>query len=99
MKNFIEELYYGNLEPQARAIKPGTEVERQMDFLANSETKLKTILNGEAKDLFRRYVGAWATVHEDAALDSFITGFRMGARFAYDAFESDEALFDELTEE
>jgi len=70
-----------------------------MNVLGNAESKLKSMLNGEAKDLFRRYIRAYATVHEDATLDSFITGFRMGARFAYDAFESDEAPFDELTEE
>jgi len=59
------------------------------------------MLNGEAKDLFRRYVQAWATIHEAANLDSFITfitGFRPGARFAYDAFESEDVPFDELTE-
>ena len=98
MKNFIEELYYGNLEPQARAIKSNTEVKRQMNVLDNAETKLMSLLNGKEKDLFCRYVSAWATVHQDATLDSFINGFRMGARFAYDAFESEDAPFDELTE-
>lgn len=99
MKIIIEELYYGNLEPQARAIKPNTEVKRQMSVLDNAKTKLMALLSGKEKDLFCRYVSAWAAVQQDATLDSFINGFRMGARFAYDAFESEDAPFDELTEE
>ncbi len=37
MKNIIEELFYGNIDPQARAVKKGSCIQKQMTILANSE--------------------------------------------------------------
>jgi len=39
------------------------------------------------------------TLVVEETLDSFITGFRLGARFAYDTFVSDEAPFEDLLKE
>ena len=38
-------------------------------------------------------------VNGESTLDSFITGFRLGARFAYDTFVSEEAPFEDLLKE
>ncbi len=56
MKNFLEELYCGNLESQVRAIKPNAEVKSQTNVLDNAESELKSMLICEVKDLFSRYV-------------------------------------------
>lgn len=32
------------------------------------------------------YVNAWGIVNVESTLDSFIVGFQLGARFAYDTF-------------
>ena len=58
MKNFIEELYYGNSEPKVRAIKPDAEAQKQMQILAESETKLNALLTNEQKELFVSYANA-----------------------------------------
>jgi len=39
------------------------------------------------------------TLVVEETLDSFITGFKLGARFAYDTFVSDEAPFEDLLKE
>ena len=38
MLNFIEELYYGNIDPQARSTKQNKTVSKQMEILMANET-------------------------------------------------------------
>ena len=49
MKNIIEELFYGNIDPQARAVKKGSYIQKQMAVLANNESFLNEKLTGEEK--------------------------------------------------
>lgn len=37
MKNFIEEFYYGNIEPQAGSTKQNKAVQKQMENLMTNE--------------------------------------------------------------
>ena len=39
MKNFIKELYYGNIDPQARGFKNGSYLKKQMTILSESESR------------------------------------------------------------
>ena len=42
--------------------------------------------NIEDKKLFLEYVDAWGIVDGESVTASFVTGFRLGAKFAYDTF-------------
>lgn len=53
-------------------------------------------LQGEDKDLFLNFCNAYDELMGEAESDSFITGFRMGVRFAYDTFCGDEQLYERL---
>ena len=99
MANFIEELYYGNIEPQNRSIKGNKSCAREMMVLSENEDKLLEGLADENKELFLAYVDAWGIVNGESVLDSFIIGFKLGAKFAYDTFASSEAPFEDLLKE
>ena len=90
MANFIQEFFYGNIEPQARGIRDGGEAKRQSEVLSRCETELLEKLTGGDLKLFQEYMKAQAGVLELTDLDSFIAGFRLGARFCYDTFVSDD---------
>ena len=96
MSNFIEELYYGNIDPQARSTKQNKTVSKQMEILMTNETFLTETLTDECKKKFLDYVDAWGAVNCESNLDGFITGFRLGANFTYDTFVSTEAPFTDL---
>ena len=96
MSNFIEELYYGNIDPQARSTKQNKTVSKQMEILMANETFLTETLTDECKKKFLAYVNAWGVVNCESNLDSFITGFRLGANFTYDTFVSTKAPFTDL---
>ena len=99
MANFIEEFYYGNLDPQARSTKENKAVQKQMEVLMLNEDFLTENLSGESKKKFLAFVNAWGVVNCESNLDSFIMGFRLGAKFTYDTFVNDEAPFKDLLKE
>ena len=90
MANFIEELYYGNIDPQARGYRPKSSVKKISDSLNGPEEKLSEQLAGDNKALFLRFCNAYAEFMGECELDTFITSFRLGARFMMDTFLSDE---------
>ena len=100
MTNFIEEFYYGNIDPQARSSEQNKKVQRDLQILTDNEDFLAHKLSGEERKRFLQYVDAWAAVNGESTLDSFITGFRLGAQFAFDTFVTSKAPYaDYLKEE
>ena len=90
MSGFIEEFYYGNIEPQAFNSELNKELKKMLNALTEKEELLTANLNGEEKVLFSDYVNAYNEFLAFSIADGFISGFRLGARFTYDTFvESD----------
>jgi hypothetical protein len=86
MANIIEEFYYGNIEPQELNSELAHELKIKLSKLADKEEKLTALLNGEEKELFLDYAKSCTEFTSISNADSFITGFRLGARFTYDMF-------------
>lgn len=99
MARFIEEFYYGNIDPQARSTKQNKTVQKEMAVLTKTEELLTNALTDELKKWFLDFANAWSVVNGESNLDSFIMGFRLGANFAYDAFISTETPFEDLLKE
>ena len=99
MGKFIEEFYYGNIDPQARGTKQNKAVQKQMEVLMLNEDFLTEALTGENKGKFLNFVNAWSVVNGESNLDCFIMGFRLGANFTYDTFVSTDTPFQDLLKE
>ena len=84
MKSFIEELYYGNIDPQNSGFEDDESVRRELQTISENEDYLADTLTGEEKKRFLDFADAWSAFNGDATLDGFITGFRLGARFVLD---------------
>lgn len=83
----LEDLYYGNIVPQARSYRPGSpQMQRQEEV-----SELENQLDVECLRLFRSFVSTYAQCLGDASLDAFIVGFRLGARMTWETFLSDDA--------
>ena len=59
MKNMIEELYYGNIDPQGCGYRPNSSVKRASDLVTDLEEELLKRLDVEDKDLFFRFCNAY----------------------------------------
>ena len=86
MSNIIEEFYYGNIEPQALSTEITPKLKKKLSALVKKEEELTAMLPEKEKDLFANYVNAHNEFSSISNSDSFISGFRLGARFTYDTF-------------
>ena len=99
MKNIIKELYYGNIDPQARGFKNGSYLKKQMTILSESETMLTDRLTGDEKKAFISFVNASEVILGESELDSFIVGFRLGAKLIFDTFVNNDTPYDDFLKE
>lgn len=87
--SFIEDFYYGNIEPQMRNIKRNSGFQKDFSRLCEMEAELRTKLTDSEKKLFLEYVDLWGIISGDIDFDSYKVGFKHGANFALDAFCKD----------
>lgn len=99
MAGFIEEFYYGNIDPQTRGFRKGTRIVKVSENINEIEEKLTERLNDEEKKLFLDFCNAYAELMGTSNLDSFIVGFRLGARLIMDTFMSEDAPFEDYLKE
>ena len=92
----LEDLYYGNIVPQARSYRPGSPQKQRQEAASNLESQLNEKLDVECLRLFRSFVSTYAQCLGDAALDAFIVGFRLGARLTWESFLSEDAPFQSI---
>ena len=86
MSNVMEDLYYGKIEPQEVNSELTPKLKRKLRNLAEKEERFTARLNGEDEELFQNYVSAYIEFSTTINADSFISGFRLGAKFTYDTF-------------
>ena len=92
--NIIEQLYFNKIEAQERTYRPDSKCFQLLQDIDKAESKLNELLDGNEKKLFEAYCEAQSDLSSISELDSFIVGFRLGAKFILDTFCSDEAPFD-----
>ena len=86
MSSTIEDFYYGNIEPQELNSEIKPRLKKKLSSLAEKEEQLTARLTGEDKELFQNYVSAYIEFSTTSNADSFISGFRLGAKFTYETF-------------
>ena len=86
MSDFIEEFYYGNIEPQEFSTNLTAKVKKSLSELAGKEEHLTSLLAVKDRELFTDYVATYIRFSSLCNADSFTVGFRLGARFTYDTF-------------
>ena len=86
MSKFIEDFYYGNIEPQESCSELKAELKRKLSILTQTEEQLASKLAEKEKALFVKYASQSSEFLCISNADSFIAGFRLGARFTYDTF-------------
>ena len=89
MSGFIKEFYYGNIDPQECCSELKNELKKKLSVLTKKEEELNSKLSGEEKDLFVNYTSKYNDFLTVSITDSFISGFRLGAKFTYDTFVTD----------
>ena len=84
MSDFIEDFYYGYIEPQECTTSLTLKIKKSLSELAGKEEQLTSLLTDNDRELFTDYVATYIKFSSLCNADSFTVGFRLGARFTYD---------------
>lgn len=97
MRDTLEDLYYGNITPCDKRIKPGTTLQQTLDEAEQCEERLTAKLDDEGKALLHRLVDAENEASSTIALENFILGFRLGMRLAVEGLlDSDDSCLADI---
>ena len=86
MSDFIESFYYGNIEAQSLTTELTPKLRKKLNELVKKEEDLASRLPEGERELFSKYTNAYIEFSSISICDSFISGFRLGAKFAYNTF-------------
>ena len=86
MTNFIENLYYGNIEPMEIQTNITPELKAKLKVLSEKEEKFRKGLSEENLKLFDELAQFSAGFNSLSCLDSFISGFKIGGKMIYNTF-------------
>ena len=73
MSNIIEDLFYGNLEPQELSTEITPKLKKKLNELVKKEEELTSKLSEEEKLLLSNYVSAYNEFSSLSISDSFIS--------------------------
>ena len=76
----LEDLYYGNLFPHEKSAKIDDETKELINLLNRNEEKLMATLSDGQKEIFEKYKDCNREISEICKRQSFITGFKLGAK-------------------
>jgi len=86
VKSILESFAYGEIRPLEGFFKWDSQYESVLDRVSEYEGKLMAMLNGEARELFVKFLEAQTEAGEAAGLDRFICGYRLGVLMMVEVF-------------
>lgn len=87
--DFIEELYYGCINPNETRINPTLEYTKAAKLFCDNEKLLAKSLSGDELKLFNDMLKANDEITGFTGTEKFKLGFRLGVRMMCDCFNSD----------
>lgn len=89
----LEEFWYGNVLPIERKFKRQREYDKLLLLLTRNEENLLATLNENEKETFSKYQACQDELTQISECEFFSEGFRIGLRFAIEAYCDDDDVF------
>ena len=96
--SFLENLFFGNVDPQSRAVQPGSRADKLRIYITDHLPEIENALPDEQRGMFEKIMDAQGELDTISELDSFIVGFRLGAAFTYETFVNTDTPYRDLME-
>lgn len=89
----LEDLYYGNINPNAKCFNRNSEYMRYSKIVTDNEEKLTAFLRAlpnaeEEQHLLSQMINAQGEISDFLDFERFVEGFRLGARIMLETFIS-----------
>ena len=91
--NFIEELYYGNIKPNARNSTRSARYEQATAITLKMQEKLKEALAEPERTMLERLIEADDEIIEETGMTDFKLGFSLGVRIMIDCLSVNDGAF------
>lgn len=89
----LEEFWYGNIQPNERDVVPNSRLAKLLKLVAKNEENLAPMLSEDAKAVFGKLKDSQDELSSMNERDSFVLGFRLGARFMLEVMENMDIPF------
>lgn len=87
--NMIEELYYGNINPNEKKFSKETQYAKAMEAFCKGEKTLEEILEGDTLKIFNNLMNANDEISACTSVEKFKIGFILGVRLMADCYNAD----------
>ena len=91
----LEEFWYGNINPVEKPFQRQRHYDKSFSMLTKNEEKLLETLNEQEKETFDKFKACYDEMIQTTECQTFIKGFKLGARFVMACFENDDNIYDE----
>lgn len=92
MRNFIEELYYGNIRPNEKKFIRNTQYSKALETMSKIENETLNRLSDNDKKLLNNMVNASDEFSACTSVEHFKMGFALGVRLMIDCFKADDNM-------
>ena len=83
----LEDLYYGNISPNEKAIKRGSRMDRTVKLLCKNEDDLAATLTEQQKETFEKFKDCQRELCDLTARQAFADGFILATRIMVEVME------------
>ena len=90
MRNTLEDLYYGNITPNAQGMAPNSELKRATDRVTRFEKQLIEQLDEAGQAVLAKLIESQQEIDSITALENFILGFRLGSRIMAECMDDND---------
>ena len=90
MNDIISDLYYGNIQPNIRSYKEGSEEAKLNEIFSGSEKWLTEHLEGKAKATLLNLLNAHSDLDGITSYENFRRGFVLGAQLMLAILSAEE---------
>ncbi|MEF2813243.1 MAG: hypothetical protein U0N00_01505 [Oscillospiraceae bacterium] len=86
----LEELWYGNINPNERDLKPSSRLHKLGALIVRNEEVLLPTLSAQVKEIYEKLRDCQSELHGLNECEAFCIGFRLGARIMYETMEGND---------
>ena len=90
MRKTLEDLYYGNIMPNAQDMAPHSELKRATDRVSRFENQLTELLDETGQTVLTKLIESQHEIDSIIAPENFILGFRLGAKLTMECMDRND---------
>lgn len=90
MQSFIDDLYYGRINPYEKKVVPEAQYVKGLEVICQNEKSVLEKLSEEDRKLFEDMLKACDELSATSDAENFKLGFKLGVRMMMECFNSEE---------